>query len=105
MFKHTPGPWHFDDHANRIETTAGRNILDMIPRSEHFSTKERDANARLIAAAPELLEALEHFLGRMELSGNWDDGCFYYSRMAAPELQEVILKARKVVKKATGQSE
>lgn len=55
--KHTPGPWEFTDNA-----LVGPKIDDkpiwlrpVILRSE---VGVSDANARLIAAAPELLEAL-----------------------------------------------
>ncbi len=59
--KHTPGPWVFaygsvyvehglnDETSNRI-ALMDRNNLQTEPT-------ERDSNARLIAAAPELLEA------------------------------------------------
>lgn len=69
---HTPGPWTFtgaaearakdginlnqicfgDKSRNRVCTVAGHGV----------SKEENDANARLIAAAPELLEALEGVL-------------------------------------------
>ena len=59
--------------------------------------------AGVVTARDALLESLQQFLGCMELSGQWDDGCFYYSGMAAPELQDVIFKARAAVKKARGE--
>ena len=58
--KHTPGPW-------RYESTSGSNYARIF-----FSADEKDgdnlrgycgeANARLIAAAPELLEALQFLM-------------------------------------------
>ena len=55
MSKHTPGPWHSCDH--RVGRQDGARIADTwssaVPRDEQA------ANARLIAAAPELLEALK----------------------------------------------
>ena len=50
--KHTPGPW--DDSKTII--VRGLNFL----ASAHFETAEGEANARLIAAAPDLLDALKH---------------------------------------------
>ena len=58
MNKHTPGPWSVDDnHGKRyIEP-----IYSNEPIAEICKKKgdEYTANARLIAAAPDLLEALE----------------------------------------------
>ena len=57
--QHTPGPWiHYPDD-NIISTNGGRKLLEWQARSQFVSTIERDANARLIAAAPELLAALK----------------------------------------------
>lgn len=59
---HTPGPWHGASHHSEwlicdghqlIATTAGSP-----PHLGHAHAKRDEANARLIAAAPELLEAL-----------------------------------------------
>ena len=62
MSKHTPGPWKLD--AGRcFDTSSGRFFLSYgteprtgRPYFENFC--ELDSNARLIAAAPDLLEAL-----------------------------------------------
>lgn len=58
---HTPGPWSVDV-ANR-EIGTGRRWLYAIEQAHSDlspqTTIEHDANARLIAAAPEMLEALE----------------------------------------------
>ena len=77
--KHTPGPWVADLRSgccavypkSREEDTAGCHIDD--PRNVHFSSKgsvydratgfwsmdeEAQENARLIAAAPEMLESM-----------------------------------------------
>lgn len=61
--KHTPGPWIYTnwgkdgDEAN-IRAKDGENTLHI----GVVSFRNVDANARLIAAAPELLEALESIL-------------------------------------------
>lgn len=63
MSKHTPGPWiavgawveHPDDSIPDICTCDQVNI-----GQEGRSDEEMRANARLIAAAPELLEAAQH---------------------------------------------
>ena len=66
MSKHTPGPWTFyDDTAStgRIEIVALGKTVARIYRS----VPEEDLpNARLIAAAPDLLEAAIEFVRKVE---------------------------------------
>jgi hypothetical protein len=71
--KHTPGPWKVETKKSEWECNRGIPIYKnfvQIARVILFDSKtvcpeESQANARLIAAAPELLEAckeaLEHF--------------------------------------------
>lgn len=66
--KHTPGPWNWYEH-NKKEPESGPVKVETKDRviaeivwcgvGQH---EERKANALLIAAAPELLEALEKLL-------------------------------------------
>ena len=62
MSKHTPGPWAVDRYCRDI-TPVGRYLrIAEIPGHRENDTpdsQEREANARLIAAAPDLLAALE----------------------------------------------
>ena len=64
MNKHTPGPWHWDSDAVKGDplmrvryrvTTIGKTVTQC-----YYSSSDPQAqwDARLIAAAPELLEAL-----------------------------------------------
>lgn len=59
--KHTPGPWQMHVCDKAIATITGdtrgwgHDHLAYVPMS---LAPEREANARLIAAAPEMLEAL-----------------------------------------------
>jgi hypothetical protein len=70
MSKHTPGPWQVgttDSEGNlAVELYDSGPITALVlPMGEDFDSShapERDANARLIAAAPELLEALQAFV-------------------------------------------
>jgi hypothetical protein len=60
--KHTPGPWILDTD-NIIRTEAGTCIALAQQGGDGYpllSGDEVQANARLIAAAPELLEALQY---------------------------------------------
>lgn len=81
---HTPGPWTVDEtkalgaygvwtdyatHPGHDGTGYGSIVCSMLPDDDRMSREARDANARLIAAAPELLALLEesqHFIG-----GDW----------------------------------
>lgn len=66
MSKHTPGPWGFDSFALREEIRAENNPLIATVCSVHCDTpEEMRANARLIAAAPELLWTLEKLVERV----------------------------------------
>jgi hypothetical protein len=70
--KHTPGPWIAASYYDGMETlavTAGSaSIASVImqPRGTPDDVPEALANARVIAAAPRMLEALRLILGQLE---------------------------------------
>ncbi len=83
--KHTPGPWgdaisddgYSVDHDSGLRVDPGLCWKPVGPRDNHAVAlvvvpssfgmdDELDANARLIAAAPELLEALKRLLAFVE---------------------------------------
>lgn len=72
MSKHTPGPWKVEvlGHTLRVVDSYGweehSNDLAVIG---DCSNPTLQANTRLIAAAPDLLEALEMALNAIESSG------------------------------------
>ena len=66
QFKGTPGPWRVSEkrgdlidirHENNEPGAMSLNLAQVVARQSWL--KEAEANARLIAAAPELLEALQ----------------------------------------------
>lgn len=61
--KHTPGPWSVDPNAPEYvtEDATGYQIANTV-QGDHMEPVS-EANARLIAAAPELLDALERAQG------------------------------------------
>ena len=66
---HTPGPWRYSPAHKDIISMAnvGRDDLICDVRgSEHGSVIPSEANARLIAAAPGLLAALERLFNEYE---------------------------------------
>ena len=54
MSKHSPGPWLVDDDTGVIFSGTGSGAVAMAPYPQN-----RAANARLIAAAPDMLAALK----------------------------------------------
>jgi hypothetical protein len=68
MSKHTPGPWFFEGFVE-TETKSGWFVTVAPKRSisvEGRSENEAFANARLIAAAPELYSDASFALARLE---------------------------------------
>jgi hypothetical protein len=61
---HTPGPWHIEEHkhtpATIVSTGAHRHIE--VGCVFYTDLESGAANARLIAAAPDLLEALKAYV-------------------------------------------
>lgn len=62
--KFTPGPWHWNDRTGEVISANGRGIVSM-------PTASFEPNAYLIAAAPELLAALECALLALEECANF----------------------------------
>lgn len=97
---HTPGPWqivispqkHFDIVKN--DETDGIAFVDVRDNKE-----EERANAMLIAAAPELLDALE------ELRRWFDDNVSTYEPHYSPEYAAMWRRVRNAIAKAKGEHE
>jgi hypothetical protein len=71
--RHTPGPWHLRPvrpaHSTRtVRDEQGSEIAFLQPDYVSFADADErtEANARLIAAAPEILEALKAMLAPYE---------------------------------------
>lgn len=99
MEKHTPGPWRISPSGGLIQQVNG-GPLNCVCRGfgrDDESFPNWQANARLIAAAPELLAALQAIVGlNIEQDGATCDWT---------ELIFAIASARAAVAKATGQTE
>jgi hypothetical protein len=64
MNQHTPGPWHVQKYSKdklfvNAEYAQVAHVLHTETRGLVTTIEQRTANARLIAAAPKLLEACE----------------------------------------------
>lgn len=57
--KHTPGPWRVGKGGPNMCPTVGTEKGLMVAMVAYGDSHPTQANARLIAAAPDLLEALE----------------------------------------------
>lgn len=59
--KHTPGPWHYrtiDESIGGVDDADGNAIGQSFQLAGDIKGQRRIANARLMAAAPELLAAM-----------------------------------------------
>jgi len=86
MAEHTPGPWHADISENgsfTITTPEGSVISSR--NSWGHRAAESNANARLISAAPDLLESLKNLI-------SLDERCGWHSKQADAAIA-VIAKA------------
>jgi len=85
--KHTPGPWG----VNTATDSFGW-VNHAINWGRNYGEEENQANARLIAAAPELLEALIDVLEACDGLGPCD--CGASSTCAICKAQAAIAKAK-----------
>jgi hypothetical protein len=95
----TPGPWFTgDDHPSVCTMRDGESIQLCAMDTTPFALGEPEANARLIAAAPELLEACRGLLAVVAVGDGWknpyEQGTQSYAAIEA---------ARAAIAKATGE--
>lgn len=112
--KHTPGPWYVGTgtyegrniySANAITDSEGFIYQPVIATAEDNDVPHWDANARLIAAAPELLTALQWYEAKAVQMGraaiNQD------SKLMLALMKEIAVEygaqARAAIAKATGE--
>ena len=112
MTEHTTGPWEWtgtedsDYGADKLVAADGSVVL--YPRGdmsnyrghlEEFIEWDHKADARLIAAAPGLLAALEGLVEHAE------EGMDDYYRECTEGVDDSILTAREAIRKARGSSD
>lgn len=107
--KHTPGPWIFEPtevgggpwpHYGLINGRDGGPVpihIVLDPKLDVEDDYEAQANARLVAAAPELLEALQAIIQRENDFNRWGQGTLIGDSVAD--------NARRAIAKATGQEQ
>jgi hypothetical protein len=92
--QHTPGPWKVKAHstavlAGRKQICSNVNAASVLPVNIVEDHKIAEANARLIAAAPDLLEALK------DIVEFWD------SIVPTDAVNQMHINARAAIAKAT----
>ncbi len=91
MTGHTPGPWHIDSDTGNMIGSDGSLVWRVSDDWDDSGDFPNDADARLIAAAPELLAACVALTARLQSlvtsgdCGNWsiDDEESYVNGKAA----------------------
>jgi hypothetical protein len=97
--KYTPGPWHLQgidgQGAHYIHASNGAEYTPVaVCPVGLLDSGEQMANSRLIAAAPELLAALERVMACPAMN----------EKMASPETLKAYDDARDAIAKARGES-
>jgi len=95
--KHTSGPWSNPTGSVTVREAATPRSLKVCDMSSDGGrpVAEQEANARLIAAAPDLLAALEESLREVEA---------FTKRTGIPQFVGWIDKARAAIAKAKGET-
>ena len=94
--EHTPGPWRIDQsYTYRVLNAEELNVADC--DSARVPKLQAQANARLIAAAPELLEALQRILAHEIRPGRKRR-----NHVDLFEFDTIRIIARAAIAKATG---
>lgn len=103
--KHTPGPWGIEQTESsnwigRMRLDGSGKVSELVTSTDRAHLKpealaRNDANARLIAAAPELLETLRVLVAHLD---RYDLNCCFQEENETNHLVEV---ARDVIAKAT----
>lgn len=114
--KHTPGPWDYvpgnEHHGPYVTSDFGSTICDLYTMSNpsslsvgnggdskpiSFLDEMAEPNARLIAAAPDILTALRAMTQRYVDLANSGDAGFW-----DPEEEDEVIAARAAIAKAEG---
>lgn len=86
--KHTPGPWKVHKGVCNYHLILSCDDVEISECGGNFTRMDHQANANLIASAPELLEQLEHAVNELEHSG------YYHDHPSLVKMRSVIAKAK-----------
>ena len=94
-FKGTPGPWFFDEDSECVVSNSAECcVLELLVTGD-TTAGEDSSNIKLIAAAPELLEALQNMIGAF-------DNPIVRRKLPGDFNKEAIESARAAIAKALG---
>lgn len=97
MSKHTPGPWVVGDYSDFGQYIWDPKVQRIVAETYPDEHQDFEANACLIAAAPELLEIAKLILKEWNAP---TDGVARGELIG--RLSQYAIEARKVIKKAEG---
>jgi len=103
--KHTPGQWEVTHFDGRTQVFAGRRMVveGLYDEDNEPTLEEVEANARLIAAAPELLEAIKTALSTFRRAyDNIDKGDLDLDGLMGDDSYWPLAILRNVIAKAEG---
>lgn len=112
---HTPGPWktvianYSEDNISwlasaDVVTPRGATLVRFEGTQDYQKNNEHEANASLIAAAPEMLEALEWLMEYLKRSTLGTVATEYGGKATLVDRLLLEVKMRDVIEKARGQS-
>ena len=93
MKQYTPGPWHTFKAASSVFVASKSGHVIASISGQNPYRKAHDSNARLMAAAPRLVEAAEAYLTQSQAI-HGDDAC---DERTTEELRAAIYAARTTV--------
>lgn len=96
--KHTPGPWSVGSHRS-IQSASGT----ICETYSHMGIAAADSNERLIAAAPELLEACRQMMRWFEVEDDHSQMPGFMDRINLCKQVEILASA--AIAKATGEAQ
>lgn len=68
MSAFTPGPWNVAQGGTRVRANENKSTICDCDASNHLELEQMQANAKLIAAAPCMIEALQEAEAGLELA-------------------------------------
>lgn len=99
MNKHTPGPWHFRAAIQEGQfvvrdrkSSGGFADIARVKGDKRSTLAQAEANARLIAAAPDLFELVKAMLAN------------FHDQECSDEVIEIVAQAKFTIAKVLGES-
>ena len=109
----TPRPWKKcsmfpDADGYKIGREGRKLVIASVKNQGSTIAGEARANfevtVRAVNSYEALLNALQLLISRLHECGNWEDGCFYYNRVSASELESPLGIAEAALALAKGEA-